>query len=474
MISPARIDGRSSFFNLIKTIDSDCMNEATAALIADAIDYTKLKNVIIEFPYIDKDYRSAYYNFYAKRGRRYRAACIRIHFFSTYFELDNEILLPDVAETSYLGYMILRPTMVNTIGRTAISPSLIKEMDGFILSSTYKANLLGKCLEVDAFPFMTQHTDISVCAHVACWGILRFFSQNFNAYAERLIFDITKSASPITQGGLLPSKGLKLDDARRIFSLNGCFPHTYDKESFDDPSLFYTILYSYIESGIPIFAAMHGRRHAVSVIGHGPLNENQRRGLKTSWDNILSFVVMNDGEMPYKTIGKNTLPYSYTDIDAFVVPLPEKIYFAAEFVLETIFFLLNDDIRFLDLSFIRNPVVRFFLAKSSSYKNFLASQSDIPMDILKPSIELCMPQFIWIAEIRDAECQPPTRCMVRFIIDATANKSEPLPFFIIHDHNVAVVQDRADRKELKRIPLCAKSLARGFANYEKNLADKCN
>ena len=40
-----------------------------------------VKGVLIERNYIDKDYRSTYYNFYAKKGQHYRADCVRLHFF---------------------------------------------------------------------------------------------------------------------------------------------------------------------------------------------------------------------------------------------------------------------------------------------------------------------------------------------------------------------------------------------------------
>ena len=36
-----------------------------------------VKGVLIERNYIEKDYRSTYYNFYAKKGQFYRPDCIR-------------------------------------------------------------------------------------------------------------------------------------------------------------------------------------------------------------------------------------------------------------------------------------------------------------------------------------------------------------------------------------------------------------
>lgn len=42
---------------------------------------TAAKGVLVEHAYVDKDYRSTFYNFYAKKGRLYRPDCVRLHFF---------------------------------------------------------------------------------------------------------------------------------------------------------------------------------------------------------------------------------------------------------------------------------------------------------------------------------------------------------------------------------------------------------
>ena len=39
------------------------------------------KGVLVEHGYVDKDYRSTFYNFYAKKGRQYRPDCVRLRFF---------------------------------------------------------------------------------------------------------------------------------------------------------------------------------------------------------------------------------------------------------------------------------------------------------------------------------------------------------------------------------------------------------
>ena len=39
-----------------------------------------IKAVMVEENYIDKDYRSTFYNFYSKKGLHYLSECVRLHF----------------------------------------------------------------------------------------------------------------------------------------------------------------------------------------------------------------------------------------------------------------------------------------------------------------------------------------------------------------------------------------------------------
>ena len=47
------------------------------------------KGMLVEHGYIDKDYRSTFYNFYAKMGRQYRPDCVRLHFFDSTVSYDE-------------------------------------------------------------------------------------------------------------------------------------------------------------------------------------------------------------------------------------------------------------------------------------------------------------------------------------------------------------------------------------------------
>ena len=188
-----------------------------------------VKAVLLEDNYVDKDYRSTYYNFYAKKGQHYRSDCIRLHFFDGTVSFDeNTLRLKSSADNfltdHYYGYMVLRPTGIGTIGRTVLSPDIRSGASRFIIAAYYKVHLLGDQLMVQGFPSMDQHADISVCAHAACWSILRHYSERFSNYSEFLTHDITMMAHEFNPGGLVPSKGLRMSHAERVFQEANMFP----------------------------------------------------------------------------------------------------------------------------------------------------------------------------------------------------------------------------------------------------------
>lgn len=344
---------------------------------------------------------------------------------------------------------MLRPTEYNTIGRTAISPECMEGFRGHVMLTHHVVHLLGNRFEVNAFPFMMQHTDISVCAHVACWSILRYFSERFRRYAEFLTYDITCMATPDSPGGLIPSRGLVAFQATEILSKGGSYPDTYLKDP-SCPELFYRALYAYVESGIPVFATMSKRHHAITILGHGPValtsgKPASRKPVSYSWDMIQSFVVADDNYLPYKTITMTSSPYSVCDVDAFIVPLPEKIYYPAEDVMAFTEEVLREGaIGSLDLSFITEPIIRCFLTTSSSFKEHIRKNiATIPIELYVSSLELPLPQFVWVVEISTPHEWGKKKCSVRFILDATAGRYEIYPFFIAHDRHGALIHERA-------------------------------
>lgn len=410
-----------------------------------------VKGILVEGNYSDKDYRSTYYNFYAKKGLRYQLGCLRLHFFDGAVNFEGETLklacMDGRPVDHYFGYMVLRPTGIATIGRSVLSPDIRSAAKGMAITAVHPVHLLGYKLSVQGFPSMDQHVDIAVCAHVACWAMLRHYSERYNAYREFLMHDITLMAQSFNPGGLLPSKGLDISHAERVFQQAGMFPYQVAKltrENVEDPS-FFRQLVSYVDSGFPLFAAMYGKRHALAIIGYElKVDPPKRDGLSFLADQVESLIVVDDNHLPYlpvsHAIGER---YGIDDIDSFIVPLPEKVFYPGDAVerLYPTIEMLKD---ILTLPASTDTVFRYFLMTASSLRD-LIRQHESATDplLLRTVMELELTRFVWIIELASRDNWNNGKFDVRVIVDATASLHEHLPFWLIHDKNVAVIFDRS-------------------------------
>lgn len=408
-----------------------------------------VKAVMIEGNYIDKDYRSTYYNFYSKKGMHYLSECVRLHFFDETVSFEEQSLRLSCAmgalEEHYFGYMVLRPTGIATIGRSILSPSVRKGAHGVTVRADHKVHLLGYKLKVEGFPSMDQHNDISVCAHAACWSILRHYSERYNVYREFLTHDITMMAQEFNPGGIVPSRGLHISHAERVFQEAGTFPvHIARKIENKDDHKFYRQLIAYLESGFPLFAAMHDRGHAVAVVGLDWKSPStpKGRGLEYAWNRVESLVVVDDSHLPYLPIPAAGDSYSAKNIDAFIVALPEKVYYPAEAVdqLSPTLFKLG---KVIDLPKEEDTIIRYFITTGSAFRAFVRErESEFDAKLLQAIMKLPFAQFIWIVEFATEDDWKKGQISARAVIDATASLQERYPFWIFHSRNKALIFDR--------------------------------
>jgi hypothetical protein len=421
--------------------------DAVAKKLAEGLS-NAVKAVLIERNYVDKDYRSTYYNFYAKKGLHYRADCIRLHFFDETVSFEEKSLrlsCTDVLTHHYFGYMVLRPTGLATIGRSVVSPGVRRGANRYIITADHKVHLLGHTLMIRGFPAMEQHIDISVCAHAACWSILRHYSERHSSYREFLTHDITMMAQQFNPGGLVPSRGLGLSHAERIFQEAGTFPVIVARD-LDDPDdiSFYRQLTAYVDSGFPLFAAMHNKGHAMAVVGYDwrpPLNTGVP-DLRYSWEEIKSLSVVDDNHLPYLSIPAHGAPYSGEDIDAFIVALPEKVFYPADAVDElapTLFRLGT----VIGLPASNQTIIRYFITTASAFRRFVRDhESEFDPKLVKAIMTLPFAQFLWIVEFSTEPQWASYQVAARAVIDATASLLEPNPLWLFHGTTEALIFSR--------------------------------
>jgi hypothetical protein len=293
---------------------------------------------------------------------------------------------------------------------------------------------------------MDQHVDISVCAHSACWSILRHYSESYNIYPEFLTYDITTMAHEFDPGGLVPSKGLQMSHAERVFQEAGTFPvHIARGKSGTADLSFYRQLSAYVESKFPLFAAMHSRGHAVAVVGcewRIPLN-TAIPGMRYAWDEIQSLAVVDDNYLPYLSIPVKGGPfYSAEDFDAFIVALPEKVFYPADAVdrLAPALFKLG---AVVGLPAQEKTIIRYFITTGAALRRFVRIKaSEFDPALLAKIMTLPFAQFVWIAEFATEDQWAVGQVEARAVIDATASVREIMPLWLLHSRTDAVLFDR--------------------------------
>jgi hypothetical protein len=415
------------------------------------------RTVIVERDYVCKDYRDTYTNYYAKKFASYPDKCTRLLFFRKAVSPRSWWNVPSYAR-SFMGYTVIRPTRIsyNSIGRTILDPDACSGVQGYICRTRYTANLMGTESVVNGFPHISQDTDVTVCAHAACWSCFRYFSERYPAYREIYPYQITQLTTDLSGGRLLPSRGLYMEQVVEMFSRYGFYPRIYFRRHWDDPpGRFERLLYYYLESGLPLVVGLDPD-HAVTTIGHtSDLSLSLPAGQSFSDGYLTGLVINDDNSTPYQALprsgheqrfatGSHLSDYRTSAIDSFVVPLYERIYLAAEDVERLALALVNDHLlgpalaRSLPLD---DLVMRIFLTTSRAYKAE-RRRSPLPYDLSRVYTQLPMPKFIWVSELSTKALYPDGKILGETIWDATASDGDYFSWLAIHYPELLLVNDR--------------------------------
>jgi len=406
--------------------------------------------VLIEPHYVCKDHRNLFSNFYSKKLNSGSANTYRLHFFEARGITPATFLSnPTGYQDDYIGYSVVRPVAQRSLGRTVIDPDKVgrRFQDGFYcLRTSFPVHINGKRLQVFGYPYVSQDTDATVCAHATLWGVCRYFSQRHSAYAEILPYDLVRLTAT-TMGRVVPYRGMTYSDYSKILSDFGCHPlillmkESTDGVSLDDES--FNDVYSYVESGIPVLASFGG--HVGALVGH---TLDVQRDPTPAIDNIVSsaaflkqFILVDDNFFPYQLLGhavgdqNYSKKYTVNSMVTAVCPLPEKVYLPANRARTQARTLLKNLLKVYPRSEFgavgdEPLVVRLFFTTGSSLKKrkiqmAQAKKNGLAFDKISAFIaSIRLPHFVWIMEIGSLSFYRSGRCAGEIALDATANELE--------------------------------------------------
>lgn len=413
--------------------------------------------VVVEREYIDKDYRDTFSNFHSKKFATPSSRCTRLHFFTTSVSPSRIASLDAVdaaaVQKAYLGYSVIRPTVPNCIGRTLLTHSLRTDPSAHLTMCVERVHLLGAELTVEGFPFISQDYDATVCAESALWMLLRYYSTRYRCYSEILPFQITSLAAHHAAGKrVYPSGGLYSWQLAEALRLQRFSPMVYSRNQYSEFN-FDHLLYTYIESGLPLLVTVP--KHVVVAFGHASDYSSRPPSSVVRWLKSVTgkskfiysshfnraYVVNDDNFFPYQMLhedgrdnGRDS-PYKWSEIQEFIVPLPEKVFLPAEKAQIAIESLLLDDTvgiaKHAPTLGEKALLFRLFLASSKSFKRRLTERK--MGEVGEIYRRLPMPHFLWICEIAEYDEYARSKTVVGEVLwDATRNAKEADGWIALH------------------------------------------
>lgn len=453
-----------------KTEINDCLevlNDFFKNLIPDLY-------VGIEYPYIDKLYRDSYGYYYSMKLKDYKRNCIRLSLFSKPISNDD-FFIPEkitVLEKTFIGFLVLRPTLPNFIGRNFFHPSaFFKNTEVYVATTVICPTINGVKLEIEGFPHCSQDSELMVCAEITLWTIMEYFSNRYADYKSVLPHEINSILSDQIFERQIPSHGLTAYQMSYVLKTLGLGVRVYSVESFS-LAYIHKMIRIYVESGIPVVTPIGNDQvaHVLSIVGR-PQFKNQG-GLVTSIHRELSsgsylydfynenneYLVMDDNLPPYSCISladpainyKGHIAWDKCQILSLIAPLHNEIYMEADRAESLVYSFLS----VLDKEKpLPSMVVRVFLSSCRSFKNFIARNPDIKNNGVKRKIiSIDMPKFVWLAELSTPEMSQNGKANGIIIIDATEPEKANILGSFINNKFLTLLDGEFKEEELPLQP----------------------
>lgn len=450
---------------------------------------------VFETQYVDKVYRDSYYHYYSSKRKNYPRNCIRLSFFEGKID-ENDFQDPvkhSIIRENYRGFMVLRPTIPMIIGRTFLSPKAYKENNIKICHTEIESTSCGLKVSTEGFPYSSQDTETITCAETTLWAIMEYFSSKYSDYSPILPSKIIAVLKRISTERQTPSRGLEIPKISFTLKKLGFGVKVYSQSQYGD-ELFNNLLSCYVESGIPLIIVLTNRPkggigHANICIGYETVKDSDidslkpishlNRGIQEIVDsNSLQIYDWGDVKRNFVFIDDNCPVYQKATLDApaihysekwhdcmikqFIAPLHTKIYLDAAEARSYLFELI---LRYESIEIPEDLMIRFYLASSRSYKNYVISNSSFDPIVKDSILKSPMAKFIWVTELSSKSDIKAKKAKGLILLDATEPNVRDHKALILALYNGKSISYNDERKELSRFPLPLQP----FIIYESNL-----
>lgn len=218
--------------------------------------------ILSESDYIDENYSDLYANYYIRSYRNNSKFSKRILIFKgDHFELDQWYNSSSQEISSYfLGEVVIPNSSSRNIGVALIRPELwFSDLQhSTIITGHDSIFIMGKHIEINAFPYRQLDGGPLSCAEVSLLNILDYYYCLNQGYKRVLPSDILKIKDELSQFGSLNVRGMGVTDICNVLQRENLQTIIYMKTALHkeyshttQEILLKRKIYSYIDSGFP-------------------------------------------------------------------------------------------------------------------------------------------------------------------------------------------------------------------------------
>lgn len=397
------------------------------------------QTIVVEYRYIDIDFRSEHAAFWSTRFNVPSPFTRRLHFFSKKITSRQLHRLPK--DPGYLGYAVLRPMRHGRVGRTVLAapPRL---GDATLTAITESVSLFGNDLSVEGVPFCEQDIVYLRCAQAAVW-ICHYVAVRRDLVGRASTASIVNLVPPgLSVERALPSKGMLLNEIQAVFGALGQpglfygftqLPHVEGVKvpsPLIDPATnkpkpagywdtrCISIICRYLNAHFPVLVAGDG--HALVLVGW-----------KRRPDGKVTFIACDDQVGPYEEI-LDPFAHYRSPWHSIVVALPPKVFLTGEAA-------ENDAYKTFRGLWATNPgtkpiadalanreiQLRTRLKHVRAFKREIAEQTS-SAKVLRAIRLMQLPHFVWVVEAHLQSACGHGNCVIGTILyDATSGDHDP-------------------------------------------------